>query len=127
MTTTSQTKILIVDDEIDACYLLVSMLNIKKVTSSCANSIGEAQAALIKEMPEIVLLDNHLKDGLGIDFIRTIKKQSPQSKVVIISAHDNLSDRQKAFSNGADFFIAKPFTRDIIYRTIEKFNPSIIQ
>lgn len=127
MNTTSQTKILIVDDEIDACYLLMGILNNKKIPSSCVNSLGEAQSALMKEAPGIVLLDNHLKDGLGIEFIGVIKKQLPQSKVVIISAQDNLSDRQKAFSNGADFFISKPFTRDIIYSTIEKLNPSINQ
>jgi two-component system, OmpR family, response regulator len=127
MNTTSNTKILIVDDEIDACYLLVSILNIKKIQSACVNSLGEAESVLKEETPAIVLLDNHLKDGLGIDFIRQIKKQSPESKIVIISAQDNLSDRQKAFSNGADFFISKPYTRDIIYKTIERLNPSIIQ
>jgi CheY-like chemotaxis protein len=43
----------------------------------------------------------------------------PTSKIVMITAHDNASDRQKAKHEGVDFFIGKPFSRELIYKAIE--------
>ncbi len=115
-----KTKILIVDDETDACYLLENMLNNKEIQSSCVNSLADAERALKKETPAIIFLDNHLPDGTGVDFIDNIKKHSPNTKIVIITAHDTVADRNRAFMKGADFFIGKPFTKDLIYKTIQE-------
>jgi len=113
-------KALIIDDEIDICYLLSSILRNKNVQSTYVNSISEAKLALGKQSPEIIFLDNHLPDGMGVDFIDHIKKTHPGSKVVMITAYDTASDRNKAFAEGVDFFIAKPFSRDVIYQAVEE-------
>ena len=44
----------------------------------------------------------------------------PATKVVMITAFDTYSDRSKAYEEGADFFIGKPFTRDVIDKTLER-------
>lgn len=113
-------KALIIDDEIDICYLLSSILRNKDVLPSYVNSIKDARHALEAITPEIIFLDNHLPDGIGVDFVEHIKKKCPGTKVVMITAYDTASDRNKAMSVGADFFIAKPFSRDIIYQTVDK-------
>ena len=112
-------KALIIDDEIDICYLLSSILRKKNVLTNYVNSLAEAMQALIKQKPEIVFLDNHLPDGMGIDFINHIKKSNPAAKVVMITAYDTSVDRSKAIAQGVDYFIAKPFSRDIIYKTVD--------
>ena len=114
-------KALIIDDEIDICYLLSSILKNKDVHPEYVNSLSEATAALEKSTPSIIFLDNHLPDGMGIDFIRYIKKNFPEAKIVMITAYDNSSDRNKALQLGADGFIGKPFSRDIIYKAVEQF------
>ena len=111
---------LIIDDEIDICYLLSSILRTKKLQVSYVNSLAEAGVALVKQKPEIIFLDNHLTDGLGVDFIKKLKLTHPDSKVVMITAFDNYSDRTKAFKNGIDTFIPKPFTKDLIYETVDR-------
>ena len=63
-------KALIVDDEIDICYLLSGILRQKKLRTSYVNNLADAQSVLKKEIPSIVFLDNNLPDGKGIDFIR---------------------------------------------------------
>jgi DNA-binding response OmpR family regulator len=40
----------------------------------------------------------------------------------MITAHDNASDREKARENGVDYFISKPFNRDMILKTLEKIH-----
>jgi two-component system OmpR family response regulator len=76
---------------------------------------------LEKNSPAIIFLDNHLPDGMGMDFIKHIKNNSPATKIVMITAYDNISDRNKALQLGVDAFIGKPFTRDTIYQTVEEF------
>jgi len=115
---------LIIDDEIDICYLLSSILRTKKMEVSYVNSLTEATEVLIKQHPEIIFLDNHLPDGKGVDYIRYLKETHPQSKVVMITAFDNHSDRTIAFNNGVDTFISKPFTRAIINQAIDKLLPA---
>jgi len=40
----------------------------------------------------------------------------------MITAHDNQTDREKASKEGADFFIGKPFSRELIFKTIESLS-----
>ena len=113
-------KALIIDDEIDICYLLSGILRNKNIQSNYVNSIAEARLALQLNSPQIIFLDNHLPDGMGVNFINDIKKSNPATKVVMITAYDTALDRRKALAEGADFFIAKPFSRDIIFQTVEE-------
>src|SRR6478735_3283188 len=111
-------KILIVDDEIDICYLLEGILKKKSLRSTYVNTLSDAEIMLRKETPSIIFLDNHLPDGLGVEFIDYVKKYYPSTKVVIITAVDSSSDRKIAYEHGADHFISKPFDREIIYNVV---------
>ena len=113
-------KVLIIDDETDICYLLSTLLKQKNLETEYVNTLSDATLALRKEAPEIIFLDNHLPDGLGMNYIEYIKNNYPSSKIVMITAHDTAADRSKALSEGADYFISKPFTREVIYRTVEQ-------
>ena len=112
-------KALIVDDEIDMCFLLSAILNCKNLQASYVNSISEAKRVLIEEKPSIVFLDNHLPDGFGVSFIEEIKKINPFVKIVMITAYDTSVDSEKAYQKGVDYFIGKPFTREAIFKTLE--------
>ena len=113
-------KALIIDDETDICYLLSRLLKHKNLETAFVNSLSDANNALKNERPEIIFLDNHLPDGLGINYIPYIKKNYPDSKIIMITAHDSGDDRAKALENGADFFIGKPFSSEIIYKTVDQ-------
>lgn len=115
-------KALIIDDETDICYLLSRLLKQKNLDTSFVNTLSEADKALRQDQPEIIFLDNHLPDGLGMNYISHIKKNYPDIKIVMITAHDSADDRAKAIKNGADYFIGKPFTSDIIYKTVDDFS-----
>ncbi len=113
-------KVLIIDDEADICYLLSTLLKQKNLDAEYVNTLTDAAVALKNTTPEIIFLDNHLPDGLGMNFIEYIKSHYPSIKIVMITAHDTAADRQKALTEGADYFISKPFTRDMIYKTVEQ-------
>jgi len=112
-------KALIVDDEIDVCYLLSSILKYKNLQASYVNSISEAKRVLREDHHSIIFLDNHLPDGFGINFIREIKNLDPGIRIIMITAHDTNNDKDEAYEQGVDQFIGKPFTRETIFSAIE--------
>ncbi|MGZ8508727.1 MAG: response regulator [Chitinophagaceae bacterium] len=110
----------IIDDETDICYLLKGILRYKNIEATYATTLAEGEQLLHQFNPAVIFLDNHLPDGFGIDYVRHFKKECPFSKIIMLTAYDTSSDREKAYREGVDFFIGKPFTRDIIIKTIEK-------
>lgn len=112
-------KILIVDDEMDICYFLSRNLEKRKVVTEIVHNLADAEKKIREAKPSILLLDNHLPDGFGINFIAKAKDLNPQLSVVMITAHDSIHDRTRAYSNGADFFLAKPFTIAEVNKVID--------
>ncbi len=110
---------LIVEDEIDICFLLTGILRKKNLQTTFVNSILQAQDLLAIKYPSILILDNNLPDGSGVDFIRNIKISHPLIRIIMITADDTFANKNNALKAGADFFIGKPFTRDIISKTID--------
>jgi two-component system, OmpR family, response regulator len=120
VTEKNKPRALIIDDEVDICYLLKGILRHRNIEADYVTSLTEAQSALDRFHPPVIFLDNHLSDGLGIDYIRPIKQRHPDTIIIMITAHDTAHDRETAFKEGVDYFIGKPFTREIILKTIEK-------
>ena len=119
---TANSKVLIVDDELDICYLLSGMLKQKNFQASFVNSLSDAVSALQNDTPALLFLDNHLPDGFGLDFIPFVKKNYPELKVIMITAHDGAVERKTAYNGGVDLFIAKPLNRKMIYDAIDKLH-----
>ncbi len=112
-------EVLIVEDEIDICFLLTGILRKKNLQTTFVNSIHEAQDLLAIQHPSILFLDNNLPDGYGVDFIYQIKNSHPLIWIIMITADDTIANKNKALKAGADFFIGKPFTIDTINKAID--------
>ena len=75
-------KVLIIDDEPQIRQLLARILGLEGYEVLQA---GDCKAA-VKQMeysPNVVLCDVFLPDGNGVDFIKTIKKISPESEIIL--------------------------------------------
>jgi two-component system, OmpR family, response regulator len=110
-------KILIVEDEGEMCLLLNLLLDGKDMELDHVKFLSDASAYLQKEQPSIVILDNKLPDGYGVDYISFIKANYPATKIVMITGFDN-SVKDVALENGADIFLEKPFSRSQIYESV---------
>ena len=97
--------------------LLDIMLNGQEVELDHVKNLLAAKEYLDKEQPSVVILDNKLPDGFGIDFINYIKKKFPAIKIIMISGYD-ASAEDVALENGADIFLQKPFTREQLYQSM---------
>ncbi len=110
-------KVLIIEDERDMCLLLNVLLNGKELELDHVNSLLAADEYLQKEQPSVIILDNKLPDGYGVDFISYIKQNYPSIKIIMISGYD-ASAKDVAMENGADNYLEKPFTKDQLYQSI---------
>jgi len=114
-------KILVVEDEGEMGLLLNIILNEKNFELEYVNNLLSADEYLQKHQPSIIILDNKLPDGFGVDFISYFKKKYPSIKILMISGF--ASARDVALENGADMFIEKPFTKDELYDSITELLP----
>ena len=112
-------KILIVDDEEDICTFLSRNFNDRNFATSFSLTLKGALQLIEAEEPDVLLLDNHLPDGLGVDFVGKIKSQYPKIKIVLITAHDSSQDRMKAYSSGVNYFLSKPFSLSEINKVVD--------
>jgi CheY-like chemotaxis protein len=124
---TDTNKVLIVDDELDICYLLSGMLKQRNLLTGFVNSLSDAVVALQTDAPTILFLDNHLPDGFGLDFIPYVKKNYPEIKIIMITAHDGAMERKKAYDGGVDLFVAKPLNRKLINDALDKLYSTELQ
>ena len=110
-------KVLIIEDEGDMCLLLNILLNGKEMELDHVKNLSDAADYLKKEQPSVVILDNKLPDGFGVDFISYLKQTYPTIKIIMISGFDGAA-KDVALENGANIYLEKPFTRDQLYQAI---------
>lgn len=111
-------KVLIVEDEGDMCLLLNILLNGEEMELDHVQTLLAADEYLQKALPSVIILDNKLPDGYGVDFITYVKSKYPSIKIIMISGFD-ASAKDVALENGADVFLEKPFTRDQVYNALK--------
>ena len=114
----STKKILAVDDDGEIGLVLEMILNDKEFELDYVNSILSADEYLERYKPSLIILDNQLPDGFGVDFISYIRNKYPSLKIMMISGFSSVRD--VAMANGADAFLEKPFSLDEFNGTIDR-------
>ena len=74
-----------------------------------AETLDDAFAAVETIEYNFILLDLRLPDGNGLDFLKTIRAKNILTPVVILTAHDQISERIEGLNCGADDYLVKPF------------------
>ena len=101
--------ILIVDDHAIVRHGIAALLAKEKDLTICgeAGTFEEAEAALEKLMPDILLLDITLKDRNGLDLIKVARKHQKGIKVLVLSMHDESTYAERALREGAQGYVMK--------------------
>ncbi|MFT4416182.1 response regulator transcription factor [Fredinandcohnia humi] len=101
-------SILVVEDDESLGYGLQYAFEKESWSVKLAKSIKEAEEYLQQQTPSLLLLDNHLPDGLGIDFCKRIREFS-NVPIIFLTAADEEIDIVRGLDMGADDYITKPF------------------
>lgn len=111
-------KMLVVEDQGETCLILDLILSDRKFELDYVNNLLDADEYLSKNKPSIIILDNKLPDGFGVDFISYVKKKYPKIKIIMISGFSTARD--VALENGADAFLDKPFSMENVNEAIDR-------
>jgi DNA-binding NtrC family response regulator len=113
-------RILVVDDEKLIRWGLAQGLEQAGYNVDQAATAGEALESIGRDMPDLALLDYKLPDRSGIDVLRAIRKLSPRTPVVMITAHASIGGAVEAMKDGAYDYIGKPFEMEDLIQTVQR-------
>ncbi|MGQ0443532.1 MAG: sigma-54-dependent transcriptional regulator, partial [Methylophilaceae bacterium] len=113
-----RTKVLIVEDE--ALFARAVAKRLQKANFDCehAENVSTARALIKQFSPDLVLLDMRLPDGNGIDLIAEIVAKN--IKVIVMTAHGEVSDAVQAIKLGASDYLKKPIDLEELLLIIQK-------
>ena len=113
-------RILVVDDEpsvTDALQMILADLG--HIVES-AKTVSEATALLKGSPYDLVFTDLRLPDASGIDLLAHIKNDTPDTQVILMTAHGSLDVTIEAIKRGAFYYIEKPFTPNQVTMLVER-------
>ena len=102
-------RMLIIDDEPKLCTCLQAYFTMKGLTVSVVYDGEKAINRLLRETPDVILLDVRLPDMSGLDVLKRARDLCPQAKVIMVTAADQPDVREEAVAYGAVGYITKPF------------------
>jgi len=107
-------RVLVVDDERKQLEILKAILEREGFDVDTA-ATGEAAVAILRESPPAVILTDLKLPGMdGIGLLEEALKASPQTVVIIVTAHGTIDTAVRAMKKGAFDYLTKPLARDAV-------------
>ena len=113
MTDTSppKTRVLLADDEPRLAELLQLELDVEGYEVSVAeNGASGLIKARSEPYPNLIILDWNLPDFTGVDVCQRIRSSGINTPILMLTGHDDVTDRVKALDAGVDDYLTKPFS-----------------
>ena len=105
-------SILIVDDEPEVRESLEELLGSEGYTLDSASTAEEGLKRLTDGNFDLALLDVNLPDGNGLDLLKSLKRESPDTGVIMITAYDSSRTAFQASKEGAESYVTKPWDNE---------------
>ena len=83
-----------------------------------ATTLADARDEMILAPPDLIILDIHLPDGNGLDFLTELRDTSNIPVIVLTNNKEDV-DIIKGFASGCDDYVPKPYTFPVLYAHIE--------
>ena len=113
-------RILVIDDERPILVTLEAFLQRHGYQVDTAPTASQGLKLLKTKSPSLVLLDLQLPDAEGLQTLDSIKGDSPDMPVIILTAHDSLHNAIESIKRGAYHFISKPYAPEELLSLVEK-------
>ena len=103
--------ILLIEDDLTTPILIEHFLK-DQVNVIKAINLNQAKEKMKIKIPKMIILDLHLPDGSGFDFLSFLEEeyQEYQIPVLMLTVSDNVEMKIKGFSYGIYDYIVKPFS-----------------
>ena len=98
---------LIVDDDANTREALAALVQAEGFTAALAGSVEEARIHLVRQRPDVVLMDLRLPDGSGMDLFEDLDDRS-SIETILITGHASVETAVEALRMGASDYLTKP-------------------
>ena len=112
--------ILVVDDEVEVRELLNQILTRAGYQVHQVKDGASLKEAYERIQADVVLLDYKLPDATGIDLLPLIKKEWPESEVIMLTGHATYDVAVEATKRGAFHFQEKPFEQEGLLNLVKR-------
>jgi two-component system response regulator PilR (NtrC family) len=119
-------RALIVDDELNIRKILRVILEENNLEVNEAASVSESVETIKDNYFDMAIVDLRLPDGSGINVLKTIKENSPDTVVLVITAFASTETAVETMKAGAYDYVTKPFNVDEIRIILKNISDKIL-
>lgn len=112
--------ILIADDEKLIRWNLRTQLGKAGFGTIEAESVLETLKAIHEQQPDLIILDQRMPDGTGLDVLRSLHKDNQLVPVIMLTAEDRSDTAVQAMKLGAFDYVTKPVNIEELKRVIDR-------
>lgn len=113
-------RILVVDDEVNMRRILTVLLSRSQHEVTEADGLTSARKLLLSRTWDVVLTDQRLGDGEGIDLVAACAEIDLSPPVIMLTAFGSVDLAVHAMREGAFDFITKPFDPDVVVAAVNR-------
>lgn len=113
-------KVLVVDDDPFMRDYITEAVKKLKIDVDTACDGAEALKKIKKDTFDLIFSDLKMPNSTGIDLLKQVKKESPSTLIVILTAHGTIDSAVEAMSLGAFHYLVKPINPSAIKTLIKK-------
>jgi two-component system response regulator HydG len=117
---TAPTNLLIVDDEASLLDSLRTLFGREGLSLLSAHDGREALELLRKHAVQVLLTDLMMPGVDGFDLLKAARAVSPETEVIVMTAHGTVEKAVESMKEGAYDFVTKPLKRAAIVRAVRK-------
>jgi DNA-binding response OmpR family regulator len=112
-------KILLAEDDPTMVSLLKTLLKMEGFDVVALESDSDVPAAILREKPDVLFMDVHLRQQSGMDIVSSIRK-TPELSGVRVVMTSGLNVKDECLSRGANHFLLKPFMPDDLLKVLKQ-------
>lgn len=110
-------KIMLAEDDATMLRLLKTLMQMEGFEVATLDQDEDILQAVEREAPDALLMDVHLPQGSGLDFVRQIRADSRFSGLIVLMA-SGMSLTDECLAAGANDFLLKPFMPDTLINRV---------
>ena len=115
--------VLCVEDDLDTQEMLRVLICERGYGFEVAGTRAEALHLIQEKEIALVLLDNMLPDGNGVELCRQVREFDKQLPIVFVSGSAHDDERLEALGSGANAFLTKPLALDKLFAMLDAYVP----
>lgn len=112
-------SVLIVEDDANSAEMLAEMCQLHGYTCTVASDLADAGQQMLVHEPDVVLLDLHLPDGLGLTLFEDESRRK-NAEIILMTGQASVDTSVKALRLGAADYLVKPIGSTMLKRSLAR-------